>query len=163
MQLSPDELQRDGLEAALMASACTPMTSNAIRPRTHRGGRRGSRSISRCGSCCPTASCVGTTCSASSSSATRTVRTVRLRGSPGRRGAARGRQALASSGDPRGRRPGAPDRRRAAASLLPAALDPDHLEVATYYQPGVAGTQVGGDWYDVIELGAAASRWSSAT
>lgn len=40
-------------------------------------------------------------------------------------------------------------------SLLPArSFDPDHLEVATYYRAGVAGTQVGGDWYDVIELGA---------
>src|SRR6185295_15704404 len=39
--------------------------------------------------------------------------------------------------------------------LLPAVtFDPDGLEVATFYQPGVAGTQVGGDWYDVIEVGA---------
>ncbi|RZS91015.1 signal transduction histidine kinase [Motilibacter rhizosphaerae] len=41
------------------------------------------------------------------------------------------------------------------ASLLPArSFEPDHLEVATYYRAGVEGTQVGGDWYDVIELGA---------
>ncbi len=41
------------------------------------------------------------------------------------------------------------------ASLLPPrTFDPDHLDVATYYRAGVAGTQVGGDWYDVIELGA---------
>jgi PAS domain S-box-containing protein len=40
-------------------------------------------------------------------------------------------------------------------SLLPAlVLDPEHLEIATYYRAGVEGTQVGGDWYDVIELGA---------
>jgi DNA-binding response OmpR family regulator/anti-sigma regulatory factor (Ser/Thr protein kinase) len=40
-------------------------------------------------------------------------------------------------------------------SLLPApSFDPDHLHVATYYRAGVEGTQVGGDWYDVIELGA---------
>jgi anti-sigma regulatory factor (Ser/Thr protein kinase) len=40
-------------------------------------------------------------------------------------------------------------------SLLPErGFDPEHLEVATCYQPGVEGTQVGGDWYDVIELGA---------
>jgi PAS domain S-box-containing protein len=40
-------------------------------------------------------------------------------------------------------------------SLLPAlSLDPEHLEIATYYRAGVEGTQVGGDWYDVIELGA---------
>jgi anti-sigma regulatory factor (Ser/Thr protein kinase) len=32
-------------------------------------------------------------------------------------------------------------------------FDLDHLEVATYYRAGVEGTQVGGDWYDVIELG----------
>ena len=41
------------------------------------------------------------------------------------------------------------------ASLLPGLdFDPDHLEVASFYQAGVEGTQVGGDWYDVIELGA---------
>jgi hypothetical protein len=40
-------------------------------------------------------------------------------------------------------------------SLLPArTFDPDHLDVATYYRAGVEGTHVGGDWYDVIELGA---------
>jgi anti-sigma regulatory factor (Ser/Thr protein kinase) len=33
-------------------------------------------------------------------------------------------------------------------------FDPDRLEVATFYQPGVTGTQVGGDWYDVIQVGA---------
>jgi PAS domain S-box-containing protein len=39
-------------------------------------------------------------------------------------------------------------------SLLPErSFDLRHLEVATYYRAGVAGTQVGGDWYDVIELG----------
>ncbi|GAB2865072.1 SpoIIE family protein phosphatase [Nocardioides pacificus] len=41
------------------------------------------------------------------------------------------------------------------ASLLPQRdFDLEHLEVATYYRAGVEGTQVGGDWYDVIELGA---------
>ncbi|HET7357913.1 MAG TPA: SpoIIE family protein phosphatase [Nocardioidaceae bacterium] len=40
-------------------------------------------------------------------------------------------------------------------SLLPeSSFDLEHLEVATFYQAGVEGTQVGGDWYDVIELGA---------
>jgi signal transduction histidine kinase/FixJ family two-component response regulator len=40
-------------------------------------------------------------------------------------------------------------------SLLPAdVLDSDQLKVATYYQAGVEGTRVGGDWYDAIELGA---------
>jgi PAS domain S-box-containing protein len=39
-------------------------------------------------------------------------------------------------------------------SLLPErAFDLEHLDVATYYRAGVEGTQVGGDWYDVIELG----------
>ncbi|WP_344618434.1 SpoIIE family protein phosphatase [Dactylosporangium salmoneum] len=38
--------------------------------------------------------------------------------------------------------------------MPPVTLDPEHLEVAAYYRAGVAGTQVGGDWYDVIELGA---------
>lgn len=40
------------------------------------------------------------------------------------------------------------------ASLLPTQdFAPDGLDVGTYYRAGVAGTQVGGDWYDVIELG----------
>ena len=40
-------------------------------------------------------------------------------------------------------------------SLLPApSFVPAQLDVATYYAPGVEGTQIGGDWYDVIELGA---------
>jgi PAS domain S-box-containing protein len=40
-------------------------------------------------------------------------------------------------------------------SLMPEqTFDLEHLDVATYYQAGVEGTQVGGDWYDVIELGA---------
>ena len=40
-------------------------------------------------------------------------------------------------------------------SLLPTqGFSSEHLDVATYYRAGVQGTQVGGDWYDVIELGA---------
>ncbi len=40
-------------------------------------------------------------------------------------------------------------------SLLPKrTFDPEQLDVATYYRAGVQGTQVGGDWYDLIELGA---------
>ncbi len=40
-------------------------------------------------------------------------------------------------------------------SLLPQqTFDIEHLEVATFYRAGVEGTQVGGDWFDVIELGA---------
>ena len=40
-------------------------------------------------------------------------------------------------------------------SLLPEqSFDLEHLDVATYYRPGIEGTQVGGDWYDIIELGA---------
>ncbi|WP_435748126.1 SpoIIE family protein phosphatase [Nocardioides sp. SYSU DS0663] len=40
-------------------------------------------------------------------------------------------------------------------SLLPRT-DPHvpALDVATYYRAGVVGTEVGGDWYDVIDLGA---------
>ncbi|AWB91095.1 SpoIIE family protein phosphatase [Aeromicrobium chenweiae] len=39
-------------------------------------------------------------------------------------------------------------------SLLPAeTFDLEHLDVATYYRAGVEGTYVGGDWYDIIELG----------
>ncbi|MEP7089946.1 MAG: SpoIIE family protein phosphatase [Nocardioidaceae bacterium] len=38
-------------------------------------------------------------------------------------------------------------------SLLPqSGYVLEHLEVATYYRAGVEGTQVGGDWHDVIEL-----------
>jgi PAS domain S-box-containing protein len=36
--------------------------------------------------------------------------------------------------------------------LPPRAFDPERLEVATFYRAGAEGTQVGGDWYDVIEL-----------
>jgi PAS domain S-box-containing protein len=40
-------------------------------------------------------------------------------------------------------------------SLLPErSFTSDLLEVSAYYQPGVSGTDVGGDWYDVIDLGA---------
>jgi signal transduction histidine kinase/DNA-binding response OmpR family regulator len=40
-------------------------------------------------------------------------------------------------------------------SLLPTlTYEPEGLDVATYYRAGTAGTRVGGDWYDVIELGA---------
>src|SRR4051794_11991719 len=40
-------------------------------------------------------------------------------------------------------------------SLLPQlTVDAEQLDVAAYYRAGVAGTQVGGDWYDVIDLGA---------
>ena len=45
-------------------------------------------------------------------------------------------------------------------SLIPApTFTPDNLAIATFYQAGVEGTQVGGDWYDVIELGAAGPPW----
>lgn len=52
------------------------------------------------------------------------------------------------------------NRIRAAAltlqrSILPEqTMQPEELEVAARYVPGVADTEVGGDWYDVIELGA---------
>ncbi|GAA1967061.1 hypothetical protein GCM10009798_29250 [Nocardioides panacihumi] len=39
-------------------------------------------------------------------------------------------------------------------SLLPDVEERiESLEIATFYRPGVEGTQVGGDWYDVINLG----------
>ncbi len=39
-------------------------------------------------------------------------------------------------------------------SLLPAAqVDAELVSVASFYSAGAEGTQVGGDWYDVIELG----------
>jgi anti-sigma regulatory factor (Ser/Thr protein kinase) len=40
-------------------------------------------------------------------------------------------------------------------SLLPRALhQPDELEVTVRYRPGPAESEVGGDWYDVVPLGA---------
>jgi PAS domain S-box-containing protein len=42
-------------------------------------------------------------------------------------------------------------------SLLPPPTVSSDLDVATYYRAGVEGTQVGGDWYDVIELDAGRS------
>ncbi len=40
-------------------------------------------------------------------------------------------------------------------SLLPARqVELEELEVAARYVPGTADTEVGGDWYDVVELGA---------
>jgi PAS domain S-box-containing protein len=39
--------------------------------------------------------------------------------------------------------------------LLPDAdVQAEALRLATYYRAGVEGTQVGGDWYDVVQLGA---------
>jgi DNA-binding response OmpR family regulator/two-component sensor histidine kinase len=39
-------------------------------------------------------------------------------------------------------------------SLLPELVfDPERLDVASVYRPGVIGTRVGGDWYDLIDLG----------
>ncbi|MDE9367798.1 SpoIIE family protein phosphatase [Luteipulveratus sp. YIM 133132] len=49
-------------------------------------------------------------------------------------------------------------REHAIASELQASLLPHipqqvaGVELASFYQPGVEGTQVGGDWYDVLEL-----------
>lgn len=41
------------------------------------------------------------------------------------------------------------------SALLPAAdVSPADLDVSTFYRAGVEGTHVGGDWYDVIDLGA---------
>ncbi|MDP9240579.1 MAG: serine/threonine-protein phosphatase [Actinomycetota bacterium] len=40
-------------------------------------------------------------------------------------------------------------------SILPVdTFQPEELEVCARYLPGVEGTEVGGDWYDVIPLGA---------
>jgi signal transduction histidine kinase/DNA-binding response OmpR family regulator/serine phosphatase RsbU (regulator of sigma subunit) len=40
-------------------------------------------------------------------------------------------------------------------SLVPKpSFAPDGLSIATYYRAGVEGTQVGGDWYDVVDVGA---------
>lgn len=37
-------------------------------------------------------------------------------------------------------------------SLLPRQVDVDGLDLWTYYAPSVAHAQVGGDWYDVLEV-----------
>ncbi|WP_375475782.1 SpoIIE family protein phosphatase [uncultured Jatrophihabitans sp.] len=37
--------------------------------------------------------------------------------------------------------------------LPPRSFHAPHLEIAAYYRAGVEGTQVGGDWQDVIDLG----------
>jgi len=37
--------------------------------------------------------------------------------------------------------------------LPPPSFEADQLEIAAFYRPGVEGTQVGGDWHDVIDLG----------
>ena len=40
-------------------------------------------------------------------------------------------------------------------SLLPRDWErPDHLDLATYYRAGTQGTRIGGDWFDVVGLGA---------
>ena len=92
-----------------------------------------------------------------SSSATRTATPVRLRGSlqdvTDQRAA---EQALAAA---HAEREAAARERRIAdelqRSLLPErSFDAEQLEIGAYYRAGVAGTQVGGDWYDVIDLGA---------
>jgi signal transduction histidine kinase/DNA-binding response OmpR family regulator len=45
--------------------------------------------------------------------------------------------------------------RQLQLSLLPDSwITPDHLRIATFYRAGVEGAHIGGDWYDVIELGA---------
>ncbi len=41
--------------------------------------------------------------------------------------------------------------------LPPLSFDVEALEVATHYRAGAEGTQVGGDWFDVIDLGAGRS------
>src|SRR4029079_421939 len=39
-------------------------------------------------------------------------------------------------------------------SLLPdLAFDPGRLLAASFYRPGVVGPRVGGDWYDLVDLG----------
>ena len=93
-----------------------------------------------------------------SSSATRTASRCGLRGSDQditeQRAA---EQALAAAA---AEREAAARERRIAdelqRSLLPAALasTPTSSRSRPSTEPGVAGTQVGGDWYDVIELGA---------
>jgi PAS domain S-box-containing protein len=37
--------------------------------------------------------------------------------------------------------------------LPPPTFEADQLEIAAFYRPGVEGTEVGGDWQDVIDLG----------
>ena len=49
-------------------------------------------------------------------------------------------------------------------SVLPGRLpEIERLDVAVRYLPGRNELEVGGDWYDVIDLGPAVWAWSSAT
>jgi signal transduction histidine kinase/DNA-binding response OmpR family regulator/serine phosphatase RsbU (regulator of sigma subunit) len=82
---------------------------------------------------------------------------VALRGSnqdvTGQREAERAREVAAAAREAAAREHEIADELQ--RSLLPARNpQPDRLDVATYYRAGTAGTQVGGDWYDVIELAA---------
>ena len=64
-------------------------------------------------------------------------------------------RALAGRGRARGRRRERRSPTSCSAACCPQrSFDAEQLEVAAYYRAGVAGTQVGGDWYDVIDVGA---------
>lgn len=53
------------------------------------------------------------------------------------------------------RRPGRDIADQLQASLMPSIqIDAEGLEIAAAYLAGTEGTEVGGDWYDVIDLGA---------
>ncbi len=68
-----------------------------------------------------------------------------------RRAGARARRRRARGG--RRASAGSPTSSSAACSRS-CSFAAEQLDVAAYYRAGVAGTQVGGDWFDVIDLGA---------
>ena len=150
--------RQGGLEAS-SPSACTPTTATRVRRRAGRGGRTGEpldlELRLRRG---PTASCAPSACvgelerderRAAACVCAAATRTSPTSARPSRRSRRRPRAA-------RGGRPRARDRRRAAAQ--PAARStrstPSSCEIADLLPGRRRGHQVGGDWYDVIELGA---------
>ena len=137
-RVHPDDVAP--IRAALAAAA----DGRAAGPRDARRRRR-------------TASCAGTACSASSSAtptARRSACAAASRTSP--TSARPSRRWPPPRAEREAARPRAPDRRRAPAQPAPRAArsTPTSSRSRPSTQPGVAGTQVGGDWYDVIELGA---------
>ncbi len=144
------------------APRCTPTIARrwSTRSRPRRG--RAARSL-RCGSCGPTGRAahplIGEVVRRRPRRAEGPARlgpghhrAARRRGGAGRAAAQRRRRREHGIAD---------DLQRSL--LPPRTFDPEYLEVATFYRAGVEGTRVGGDWYDVIELPAAAPPWSSAT
>ena len=143
------QIERRGARGAGLRSCDRrPRPPRRRRPRARgdrRRGRRGSRSTSSCASSRPTAPPACTARSASSS-ATRTAP---------RCGCGASNQDITEQREAERALAAASIADELQRSLLPElTFDAEQLDVAAYYRAGVAGTQVGGDWYDVIDVGA---------